>query len=320
MVKVQACLELGDLGGITTEDRGVVEAYNRDDCISAYKLRDWLEDQRSTMIANGNDIARPTPGSGEAGEELSERQQRIAELIVRLTHDIPLEPAERTSEQQARWLLAYLLDWHRREEKATWWEYFRLSDLSAEDLLDERVAISGLEFVAAVGGTAKAPIHRYRFPLQETQLRGGEDLRSLGGEHFGNVVELSIEERTIDVKKRQATSSIHPQAVFAHKIIGSSELASSLERLGEYVAEHGVEGDGIYQAARDLLLRALPRVGGQALSLPGEETLAAAMRLAPYLDGVLAVQGPPGAGKTYTGARMICSLVAGRQEGWRHRK
>ena len=35
MVKVQACLELGDLDGITPEDRGVVEAYNRDDCISA---------------------------------------------------------------------------------------------------------------------------------------------------------------------------------------------------------------------------------------------------------------------------------------------
>jgi uncharacterized protein len=310
MAKVQACLELGDVGGITPEDRDVVEAYNRDDCISAYKLRDWLEDQRSALIAKGDDVARPIPGSGEVGEELSERQQRIAELIARLTHDIPIEPTERTSEQQARWLLAYVLDWHRREEKATWWEYFRLSDLSADDLLDERVAISGLEFVAGVGGTAKAPIHRYRFPSQETQLRGGEDLRSVGGEHFGKVVELSLEERTIDVKKRKAASSIHPPAVFAHKVIGSAELADSLMRLGEYVANHSIQGRGPYQAARDLLLRAPPRVGGQALTLPGEYTLSAAIRLAPYLDGVLAVQGPPGAGKTYTGARMICSLVA----------
>ena len=23
-----------------------------------------------------------------------------------------------------RWLLAYLIDWHRREEKAGWWEFF----------------------------------------------------------------------------------------------------------------------------------------------------------------------------------------------------
>ena len=70
MAKVQACLELGDLDGITPEDRGVVEAYNRDDCISACKLRDWLEELRSALIAKGNDIARPIPGSGEASEEI----------------------------------------------------------------------------------------------------------------------------------------------------------------------------------------------------------------------------------------------------------
>ena len=25
-----------------------------------------------------------------------------------------------------RWLLAFLIDWHHREEKANWWEFFRL--------------------------------------------------------------------------------------------------------------------------------------------------------------------------------------------------
>ena len=40
-------------------------------------------------------------------------------------------------EQQARWLLAYLLDCHRREDKADWWEFFRLCELPDEDLFDE---------------------------------------------------------------------------------------------------------------------------------------------------------------------------------------
>ena len=35
-----------------------------------------------------------------------------------------------------------------------------------------------------------------------------------------------------------------------------------------------------------------------------------ATRIGPELDEtVLAIQGPPGAGKTFTGARMICELV-----------
>src|SRR3954454_23772979 len=102
-----------------------------------------------------------------------------------MTADIPDDPADRTPEQQASWILANTLDWHRREEKAVWWEYFRLADLAAEDLLEERAGLSGLVLIGTVGGTAKAPIHRYHFPPQETELRGGEDLRKVGGAKLG---------------------------------------------------------------------------------------------------------------------------------------
>jgi hypothetical protein len=77
---------------------------------------------------------------------------------------------------------AHILDWHRREDKAVWWEYFRLSALSA----DESAALSGLTFIESVGGTVNAPIHRYAFPPQDTELHGDEDLRQVGGEKFIN--------------------------------------------------------------------------------------------------------------------------------------
>jgi hypothetical protein len=51
--------------------------------------------------------------------------------------------------------------------------------------------------------------------------------------------------------------------------------------------------------------------------LESETTLAAATRLSLHLDStVLPIQGPPGAGKTYTGAHMICALAkAGKRVG-----
>lgn len=315
--KVQACLELGDLEFIDDADRTVVAGYNRDDCVSTWQLRDWLETRRDELVAAGTDVPRPEAPEGEPSEKLSEWQEQINALIDHLTGDVPPDPADRTSEQHARWLLAHSLDWHRREQKALWWEYFRLSDLAAEDLLEERAGLSGLSFLGATGGTAKAPIHRYSFPAQETELRGGESLRNMGGAHFGKVEEMSLDERWVDIKKRGDTADVHSEAVFAHKVIDADVLAKALVRIGEHVAANGMEGDGRYKAARDLLMRMPPRIGGQPLLQDGESTLDAALRIAPHLQpGVFPIQGPPGAGKTHTGARMICALVhAGRTVG-----
>lgn len=315
MAKLQACLELGDADGIQAEDLSLVRAYNQDDCLSAHALRDWLEGVRSQAIAAGAEIPRPAPGDTAVSEALSEWQEKIAALTARLTEGVSLEPGERTTEQQARWLLAYILDWHRREEKAVWWEYFRLCDLSDEQLLDERAALSGLTFLGPVGGTARAPIHRYRFPPQETELRGDEELHSQG-KKFGRVADISLEDRTVDIKKRQDSRDGHPAAVFAHQVIDSKVLAQALLRIGEHVAANGIESDGPYEAARDLLSNALPRLAGQALQMETETPVQAAMRLARHAGGFLPIQGPPGAGKTYTGAQMISALVtAGKKVG-----
>ena len=77
---------------------------------------------------------------------------------------------------------------------------------------------------------------------------------------------------------------------------------------------HGQEQrrPGRFRAARDLLLRRPPRLlrGETIAAKSGEEPKNTASRIACALDeSVFAIQGPPGAGKTYTGARMICELV-----------
>lgn len=310
MARVQASLELGAADVIDPGDQAAIVGYNRDDCASTRALRDWLEGVRGGLIAQGQTIDRPQPKAAEIGVDLTAWKRRVAGLVARLTGDVPDDVAERSPEQQARWLLAHLSDFFGRENKAVWWEYFRLSDLSAEDLLYERAGLGGLTFLSHVGGTAKAPIHRYRFTVQETDVRADDDLKSVGGDKLGSVVAISDDDRTIEIKKRQDTAGFHPEAVFAHKFIDNQVLAESVFRIGEYVADHGIVGPGAYRAARDLLLKVAPRLRERALEQGGEPPLAAAMRVALSLDqSVFPVQGPPGAGKTYAGARMICALV-----------
>ncbi|MEK7691192.1 MAG: TM0106 family RecB-like putative nuclease, partial [Bdellovibrionota bacterium] len=295
LANLQANLELDDIPSIADETKVVVRAYNKDDCSSAASLRNWLETLRAKLIAAGTDVPRPVPGDGAPNEKITDWLIKIRGLIEKLTVDIPADPEERDEEQQARWILANILDWHRREDKAVWWELFRLADLSVEDLLDERAGLSGLTYVGNVGGTARAPIHRYKFPPQETELRGGEDLRNLGGNKLGKIDSISLNEYTVDIKKRQDSIGTHPQAVFAHTFVDARVMADSLVRIGEYVAEHGLSGEGPYQAARDLLLKEAPRVGGQELHREKETTVEAAVRLCEHLvGGILPIQGPPG--------------------------
>src|SRR5262249_43558820 len=131
---LEAHLELDEGAAIAEETKTTVAAYNADDCRSASALRGWLEGHRSILVASGVAVPRPGPGEGTPKESISAWLIRIGALIERLTTDVPADAAVRTPEQQGRWLLASILDWHRREQKAVWWEYFRLEALSAEDL------------------------------------------------------------------------------------------------------------------------------------------------------------------------------------------
>ncbi|ESY55394.1 MULTISPECIES: TM0106 family RecB-like putative nuclease [unclassified Mesorhizobium] len=312
LASLQAGLELADKDSISPKDRDIVQGYNQDDCVSTEALRNWLETLRSELESKGTVVPRPTPGQDGPSEEISERQERVNRLVERLTSGIPVDPAERNEDQHAQWILANVLDWHRREDKATWWEHFRLKALSADELLDERAALSGLEYITELPKTGKVsvPTHRYTFPQQDTDIRAGKKLRSIGGDPFGEVVSISTEMRTLDIKKTGAAANIHPAAIYVHEIVPSKEQAACLLRIADHVAYNGLNGAGPYLAARDLLLRIPPRVNGQPIQNEGEFTLDAALRLATHFEGgVLPIQGPPGTGKSYTGARMICAFV-----------
>ena len=312
---IQRGLELGS--GVASDDRHakIVEAYNREDCFSARALRDWLEELRAGAEAGGAEIPRPVESSGDPNEEIGERERRTRELAARLLAGIPEAAEDRSETDQAVWLLAHMLDFHRREEKAPWWDYFRLRELPDEDLLDETAALAGLEFAERLAASGRLPVDRYRYPAQETSIREGDKLHLPlpDGREFGDVVNIDLFAHTVDIKKRGACADLNPTSVFAHDTVSAKGQAESLARIAEWIAKQGVDAPGDYRAARDLLLRRGPRLtvpASGALEAPGEGGVRAARRLATQLNrGTLAIQGPPGSGKTFTGARMICDLV-----------
>lgn len=316
----QAVLAFGpdeeDLGEEdVAEIRKAIEVYNRDDCVSTLRLRDWLEERRRELEARiGAPLPRPEPKTGEATGDLSAYLERVRAIEARLVADVPADENERTEEQQPRWLLAQLLEWHRREEKSAWWEYFRLCELTDQELQEDKSALGGLVYVGVVGETKRSLVHRYRFPLQDHAIDRApsvHDPRTQRG--VGEIVVIDERALTIDIKRGLSSPVPHPTSLIPHDIINTKVLRESLLQLGSWVADNGIDAPGPLKAARDLLLRIPPRLRGTTLrdlAAANQESTEVAKQVALALDDtVLPIQGPPGSGKTYTGARMIVELV-----------
>ena len=264
---VEHRMELGWDGELPDRFRQVMEGYNEEDCLSTASLRAWLEGERQKLVASGTNIPRPAIGDGAPPEKVDERQRRVAALVAQLVDGIPLDPGQRSDHEEARWMMAQLLDWHRRENKASWWEGYRLAELDEEDLMDERAGLAGLRFVKRVGLERKIPVDRYWFEKQETEVRSDKDLYQRG-EKIGSVQAIDLIERTIDIKKTKKTAEIHPTALYLwDRPMNVDAHSDSLLRLGDWVKENGIDATGKYRAARDLLLRRQPRLfAGQTMT------------------------------------------------------
>jgi predicted RecB family nuclease len=313
----EAVLALGNGQEATKEMLQTIEAYNRDDCFSVLRLRDWLEDRRRELeTTRGQALPHPTPISGQPSENLADQLTRVRLIMDRLLEGLPADQTTWTNEEYARWLLAQMLEWHRREEKSAWWEYFRLCELSDTELLEDKTALGGLSHLGIVGHEKKSLIHRYSFPPQDHAIDRAHEVHDpRTKKSAGEIVAIDEVGRTVDIKRGAYSIVPHPSALVPNDVVNSDVLRESLLRLGSWTAENGIEGEGPFRAERDLLLRRHPRSlvrGVETIIDDNGQLTEAAKNLVLSLSdeaSVLPVQGPPGSGKTFTGARMILELV-----------
>jgi uncharacterized protein len=115
--------------------------YNRDDCVSTARLRDWLEDLRAEHGITARPLRQDELAAEDDDERAAERRRRREEQEARLRaltdpllDGVPPDPAARTPDDAARALLAALAGYYRREENPSWWDYFRRVSAPMEEL------------------------------------------------------------------------------------------------------------------------------------------------------------------------------------------
>src|SRR5258706_6982180 len=233
-----------------------------------------------------------------------------------LLKDAPADTKAWTPEHHMRELVVHLLDFHRRAEKPGWWELFARCDKAEDDLIEDVECLGGLRPIDDVlpEPIARSHIHSFTFPVQETKLRAGKSCtRADTGRNLGSIESGDLDRRVVRIKI--SNKAAEEQGVPDSLSIGptgpldSKVLRGALRRFAASL----VAGDDLYGVGKAILRKEPPRLRGRAVGASiaaGADLLAASIEAVSLLDeSYLFIQGPPGAGKTFTGSRIIVDLL-----------
>ncbi|MGZ5390230.1 MAG: TM0106 family RecB-like putative nuclease, partial [Aeromicrobium sp.] len=313
--------------------------YNRYDCLSTWRLRDWLRDQ----VDGGGNTVKPqgdepgSTGDTEVGDSIDELAPVMGALLAHAG-----ELGHRTSDEQAAAMVAASLGYHRREHKPFWWAYFdRLTGwpgdwLEPRDCLHAHrvevvvdwhkegrkdparlLRLLGRLDVASsltVGSSVKGIYDDVPFGFEQPEVGG----RCVGG--GATIEDVTTEADGTDilvVRERQPKGTDAwqelPIGVCVASPIPTKSIEETLLKLARDVVDglpEWSEGPGL-----DILRRVPPRFTSGGLAPIDVDPADAIYDSLMNLDrSYLAVQGPPGTGKTFVGSQVITKLV---KAGWR---
>jgi predicted RecB family nuclease len=310
---------------LSTRDESILDAigeYNKEDCLSTLMLRDWLLERRvEAESEHGPAATWQEPDDYEPREDRVAENAEVERLQRALVAGLPEDIAERTPAERARALMADLLAYHRREDKPAYWLLFARRDMTPHELEEDPEALGNLTRVDGVEAVedGRSLVYEMSFSPQEHRLKAGNSYEdpAIGRGLF--VTDIDNAHGRVWVRRGADRGDEDlPRALIPGGPIETGAQRAALRRVAGEIVGGGLDGDGPYRALRDVLARELPRISGHIpgeVLQPGAFALEHAKALASGLDrSYLFIQGPPGSGKTYSGARLILHLI---QQGMR---
>ncbi len=282
-----------------------IEDYNRTDCISTQLLRDWLVGSVRPQAMFWPVLAPITDGGALGNvaaedDEVAALRARLAPVAARLGTEI----AE---------LLLDLNYFHKREDKPAWWGIFDRLASDGDELIDDLECIAGLEAISApVQVTAQSFERTYRFPAQETKLRGDKKpcVKPADMPESIDLRSVDLDTNTLVLRRSKAKGPL-PSAL--HLLPPQPLRNTTLRDAIRAVSDGLSAGSTQHRAIEDLLTGATPRLTGRSagpIVNVGDDLVAATSATIAAMDETcLPIQGPPGTGKTYVSAVAIVDLV-----------
>jgi uncharacterized protein len=284
-----------------------IRDYNKIDCISTQKLRDWLiSSVRPADMAWRSTGAKSSPGNFNL-DSVDEEQAASDALRERLKV-VASGHGDRVAD-----LLFDLVHFHDRERKPAWWSIFDKIGKEAEDLIEDLECLGGLVAKSRAVDGGRSWERTYEFPEQETKLEaGGCHVEANGLPASVTLMEIDRTTRTATVKFSKARFDAAPTltSILPGGPLNTDAIEAAIERAVDSI----VRGDGRYPAIVDFVSKSGPRFSGKGRQTtivdPRKELVPQIVSAVVDLDrSVLPIQGPPGTGKTFVSSCAILELV-----------
>lgn len=301
-------------------------AYNKVDCENTEALRDWLLSLRMNSLP-WREVGPAKIVPDDKVEERREREAAEERLIE------AVKAGSQPPSPEGRELVGHLVRFHARANKPAQWAVFDRAEKEPDELVDDGECLGDItpdcDDIAYPDTwqhkVKRSTAARYRFPLQETKMREGDTvLHSPSLTRIGTIEEIDLKRGTVAVKRMLKAGEEFPVSgsLIPGWPIGTDILVAAVRRIATAWSQ-APDGDSRelpYRALLDFLERrppALAEWSGGPLVRSGESHIDATTARCLALDhSALFIQGPPGAGKTYTSAHVIVSLIeAGKRVG-----
>jgi uncharacterized protein len=294
-----------------------IREYNIDDCNSTHELAVWLRAQQQS--AGITYLGKTEITEHDIKDEIAERMQ-LRDTLLAQAEQLSAEGQEQLARINS--VLAWSLEFHRREAKPVFWRLFDRLGLSDEELLHDIDCVAYCQRTLKPGykPTARSRnlVYEYSFDPNQEFKGGAKEYYILGKEtEEGNNLKANHYAEDSEVEHGiialQLKNELHDAlTLIPDEFVNPKPIPEAISKQVEAFANGLLNKSALL----DFLSRSIPRITdhqpGQDIApshIP-QERLQQIIQAVVHLDNsYLTIQGPPGAGKTYTGQHLIAELI-----------
>ena len=305
MIQYEIWIQTNELSQDESDSKVLKEImeYNREDCFSLIDLTNWMRKEQNKnklfYVSAAEEELKPTP--------------------IDIAYELKSQFSDKFSDKFNYPHIEFLTDlclYHKRELKPMWWRYFDMLFSEDEDLELDLDCLANAVKTGNEIPVKRSIAYEYKFDkFQESKIKKDDSVKIKSNPELSVTLHsIDSEKGTLELKSTKELPNVVSLIPYNHvppKVIEESLLN---------ITKRYYETEKIKPCLETFFKKERPTLKNDRepnLINWGKDILSSSIAVISAMqETTLCIQGPPGSGKTYVGARAIAELIkAGKTVG-----